>query len=275
MKLRTGKKNNLKYLIKNLGTTSILRAIGVLVGILLDATVVAIFGVGYETDAFFAAFTIPIIVCNAIEVQTPKVLVPELSNFNETDHGFQKWEHLCNIINLGMIIFLLLSLIGFIISPIIIPLQIIGASDNTIQLSILLNKILFWIIALRGLNNILVSALYSIHNYFLPAMQKVILNTVAMLTCYVLYPKFGIVSLALGHVLGSVFNMVVMISYLFQKGFRYRFSSRFKEAHYKGVLKNCVYPFAGHWISESRMIIENIIASFIGSGSLTILRYSG
>src|SRR5205823_14233724 len=73
------------YLIRNASVTSLLRGIGVVSGLVLDATILAYFGLGKETDALFASMAIPLLIASALDNQTPKVLVPVLTHSFETE----------------------------------------------------------------------------------------------------------------------------------------------------------------------------------------------
>lgn len=67
------------YLIRNFSITSSSKVLGTISGLILDALVLFYFGLGTETDAFFAAMAIPLLIGAALEIQLPKVLVPMFS----------------------------------------------------------------------------------------------------------------------------------------------------------------------------------------------------
>jgi len=64
------------YLARNAAIISIMSFTGVLLGLVLDALIVAVFGLGAETDAFFVACTIPLIIAALIQLQAKKVVLP-------------------------------------------------------------------------------------------------------------------------------------------------------------------------------------------------------
>src|SRR5215471_17824073 len=74
-----------KYLIKNASISTIWRALGIVSGAVLDATILAHFGLGSETDALFAALAIPTLITSALEIQSPKILIPAFTRCTEDE----------------------------------------------------------------------------------------------------------------------------------------------------------------------------------------------
>src|SRR5437867_2046202 len=62
-----------KYLVEKTRTVLIWRATGVLTGFVLDAAILAWFGMGNQTDAFFAALAIPFLIDSTLSVQFTQV----------------------------------------------------------------------------------------------------------------------------------------------------------------------------------------------------------
>ena len=57
-------------------------------------------------------------------------------------------------------------------------------------------------------------------------------------------------------------------------GFRYRWALRPADPRLRSILGSFGYPLVGHVLGESGVIVQNVLGSFLGSGSLTILRYA-
>ena len=57
------------YIFKNASTTAALSGLGVVSGLILDAMILSAFGVGSQTDAFFTALTIPLLIANVFLIQ--------------------------------------------------------------------------------------------------------------------------------------------------------------------------------------------------------------
>src|SRR5579871_4054485 len=74
-----------KYLIKNAGITTFWRALGIVSGAVLDAVILAHFGLGSETDALFASLAIPSLISSALDIQSPKILIPAFTRCTEEE----------------------------------------------------------------------------------------------------------------------------------------------------------------------------------------------
>src|SRR5205814_7217398 len=75
-----------RYLIRNTSIVSVCRSVGVLTGLILDAVILASFGLGIETDAFFAALAIPFMIDGSRSTQFTQVSATLLSSI-ETGSG--------------------------------------------------------------------------------------------------------------------------------------------------------------------------------------------
>ncbi len=91
------------YLIKNTSIVSLCRGIGVLTGLFLDAVILAWFGLGQETDAFFAALTIPFLIDGIVNVQFVQVLVPTLTSIHKELGAKSLWSFFSNLITIWLL----------------------------------------------------------------------------------------------------------------------------------------------------------------------------
>ncbi|PYO51808.1 MAG: hypothetical protein DMD84_11535, partial [Candidatus Rokuibacteriota bacterium] len=68
------------YIFKHASTTASLNGLGVVSGLILDALILGAFGLSAQTDAFFTALTVPLLITNVFAAQGPKVLIPVFSD---------------------------------------------------------------------------------------------------------------------------------------------------------------------------------------------------
>lgn len=263
-----------KFLIKNVGIITICRGIGVFSGLILDAIILSKFGLGTETDAFFAAIAIPLIISRVIEWQAPNVLVPVFTHIFNDNKDKEIFRIIGNIITISVLSLFFLSLFGASVSGFIIPLQVPGFEPEVIKLSIALNMLLFWLLLIRGIDAMCHAVLYTYHHFLLPALSRVIINSVTIILVILLSNKYGIHALAYGFLFGGIMSVIFMISALSVKGFRYRCVCKFNDPTFIRTYKLILYPLGGNIISESKDLIENYLSSFLESGSLSALRYA-
>jgi putative peptidoglycan lipid II flippase len=261
------------YLFRNTSLTAALSALGALAGLVLDALVVYTFGVGKQTDAFFAAITIPNLLVGVVSIQSPKVLVPiftELFGKSEKDG----WELLQTLLTSAAVAFAAVSLIGAVASSIIMPLQIPGLDGNAVALAIWFSRVLFALVLLQGVAAVMQSVLYARHSYIVSSSGKVITNVVSLSVLVMFRAQVGIRALAFGTLLGAVAQLVALQLVLRSHGFRFRWRWRPSDARLRQIVADFGYPCAGHVLGESASVLQNLLGSLLGSGSLTLLRYA-
>ncbi len=262
------------YLVRNVSITSFFRGCGVICGLILDALILAYFGLSGETDAFFVAWSIPLLIINTFDIQAPKVLIPMLSS-NTVGDGREATANLLNsFITVIMALFFLVALAGTAFSKIMIPVQAPGLQGDTIDLSIRLSLILYWLIPIRGIGIIYQSYLYFYHHYAVPSSAKLIISGSAVLAVLLFHKEFAIYSVAYGLLIGSVLYLALLIYVSRTKGFRYKFVSGINDRRLMRYFRLFIYPLSGHALGETRVLIENFLSSFLGAGSVSILRYS-
>jgi len=263
-----------RYLIKNVSVTSFLRGLGLISSIVLDALVLGYFGLGKETAAFFAAWAVPLMIISAVEIQAPKVLIPVFTA-NLADHNEETaYFVIANLITFGMIILFLISILGITLAKVLIPIQVPGLSEDVTDLSISLCSILFWIIVIRGIASVFQSVLYTFHHFFVTGLAKFVISSVAALFLIIFHERIGIHALAFGFLAGSFVYLILLASVCFYKGFSYRFVCKFNDKKTVRILRLLFYPMVDHCFGEFRVLLENFLASFLGTASLSGLRYA-
>lgn len=263
-----------RYLLKNAGVVSVWRAAGVASGLLLDGIILAGFGFGIETDAFFAALTLPFIIASIFETQGPNILVPIFTTVFASEDARPSWDFVSNLLNTSSICLLLVCLGATLAAGFLIPLQVPGLPEESLQLAVGLIKILIWIILFRGQGAILKSLLYTRHRYGVASASQCVANISACTVVFFLAGPMGIRAVALGFSVGALMSVLVMILALSRDGFRPRMILDFRDPSLQRVHRLMVLPFAGHIVNSSRSIIENFLASFLGSGAVALIRYA-
>src|SRR5437867_1330331 len=130
------KSSTWNYIFKNASTTATLGGLGVVSGLFLDALILSAFGVGSQTDAFFTALTLPLLITNIFSIQGPKVLIPVFTEyFRHQDHA-AAWDLLRNLLTTALCVFVGICLFGATTSAIIVHLQIPGLESKTIALAV-------------------------------------------------------------------------------------------------------------------------------------------
>ena len=270
----SSKSSTWHYIFKNASITATLAGLGIVSGLILDALILSTFGVGSQTDAFFTALTVPLLITNIFSIQGPKVLVPVFSEyFRHNDHA-AAWDLLRNVLTTALCALVGIYLLGVTLSAIIVPLQIPGLESQTIAAAISLSRIIFGLVVCQGLAAILQSVLYAQHRYLVSSSGKLVSNLVTITVVMFCYRHFGIQAVAAGMLLGSLIQVVVLAFALSTHNFRYHWVLKPSDPKLREIVRSFRYPLAGHVLGESGMILQNVLGSFLGSGNLTVMRYA-
>jgi len=262
------------YLIKNTSIVSLCRAIGVLTGLFLDAVILASFGLGHETDAFFAALTIPFLIDGIVSVQFVQVLVPTLTSIQKESGANSLWSFLSNLITIWLLTASVVACAIMGVATSITQMQVPGLAPSAIHMAGNMSMMLVWLIPLSGLGAMLQGALFSFHQYWLSSSTKAINNVCIVSIVLSFHRSIGIYALALGYLAGFAAQCVVLWIALARCGFAYQLSCNFRDPRLKDNARLVLYPLAGQMLGECRTLIENFFASFYAPGVLSALRYA-
>ena len=263
-----------KYLIRNASISTFWRSLGIVSGAVLDAVILARFGLGGETDALFASLAIPLLITSALDLQTPKILIPVLTRCTEDEGNEATFELVKMLLTAFAVILGSIVLLLTVFSHFLIRLQAPGFQAGTVQLGVRLFIVLAWLTLFQGLAPVLQSFLFSRHRYLVPSLSKLMTTVPAILVVTLFHAKLGIFSVAIGFIVGSVAQLLLLAVTARSHGLRFGLRWRPRDARVQEIVKSFGHPLLGHGLSESKMFVENFLASMLGGGNLSVLRYA-
>ncbi|HUI90887.1 MAG TPA: lipid II flippase MurJ [Chitinivibrionales bacterium] len=240
----------------------------------MDAIILKTYGAGTTTDALFTSLAIPLFICRIFEVQAPNVLVPVFASSFTNLNKKEREKALGNFIVCSSIVLFFVALIGMLIASLLIPLQVPGFNGDIQRVAVSLNRILFWLIFIQGIDTIFKCLLLSNHHFFIPSSYKVIYNLFVVVSILVLQKQIGIFAVAVGYIAGSLVSLMTMVLTTVYKGIGISLTFRPNDPHLRTTYRRFLYPLSGHFLSESKDLIENFLCSFLSSGYLSLLRYA-
>lgn len=254
--------------------TSASAAAGVVTSVALDALVMALFGLGWLTDAYFVAATIPMAIISMMSVLASKVIQPMFITAREQSGPEEGWHFLNLLVTIGTWLAVLLGVLCGILSPLIVRIQAPGFGPEAVATSVKLSVLLFLFTALSWPAAVMRVALTGLHEFAIPGSAKFIESAFKMLFVILFAPRFGIYSLAFGTLAGAAAQQGLFFYRLRRQG--YRFHHCFSVAHpavrrAAGLLR---YLFAGQLSGMGIEIISNHLSSLLGPGKVAALRFA-
>jgi putative peptidoglycan lipid II flippase len=279
-------KRNIARAAGVLGFATVLSRI---MGMVRDMVVSRLFGAGFATDAFFAAFQIPNMLRRFFaEGALTAAFVPTFSEWY-TQKGEDEARNLANVcFTLLTIVMALVTILGIILSPQIVHLMCPGFAHEAplilpdgkiitkLELTVLLNRLMFPYIFFISLVALCMGILNTMRHFFTPAISTVFLN-VSMIACAVfLHSRFSvpITALAIGVMLGGVLQLLLQLPVLYRLGFPIRPCFAFSHPAVRKIALLMGPAVFGVGVYYLNIAVGLILASLLPQGSVSYLYYA-
>ena len=267
--------------------SSILRSTGIvalstfasrILGFIRDMLMAFFFGATGATDAFFVAFKIPnlfrrFVAEGSLTISFIPVYTDYLINRGE-DEARELAQKTLSIL---LVVLVALVLLGEYFSPEIVKVFAIGFTDpHTIDLAVLLNRIMFPYLFFVSLVAFAMGVLNSHRYFFAPAIAPALLNVgiisgILVLSGYFPEPLMGA---SVGVLVGGVMQVVLQVPYMMKAGFRMKISIDLKHPGIRKIFSMLGPAVFGMAVYQINSLIITILASYLESGSISYLYYS-
>lgn len=250
-----------------------------ILGLVREQVFAYLFGAGFATDAFIAAFRIPNLLRDLFaEGALSSAFIPVFTD-HLTNQGKQKaWELANLILNLLLIAVSVIVILGIIFSPFIVKLIAPGFADEMgkQELTTLLSRIMFPFLLLIALAALAMGILNTFRHFGVPALAPAVLNLGMIAGGIFLSPLFDppIIGMALGVLLGGFGQMAVQLPSLWKIGFKYRFKIDLGNPGVKRILLLMAPATLGLASTQVNIFVNTLIASLLPQGSVSYLNYS-
>ncbi|KUG21915.1 putative peptidoglycan lipid ii flippase murj [hydrocarbon metagenome] len=266
--------------VKAAGIVGVATMISRVFGLVRDMVIAAFFGASWMTDAFWIAFRIPNMLRRLLgEGSLTISFVPVFTEYLEKKSGKEAIELAQNVFTILSIILAFLSVLGILISPIIVGIFAPGfiADPHKFSLTVFLNQMMFPYIFFISLVALCMGILNSFRHFTAPALSPVMLNIAMIAAAFFLRPFFAepITALAVGVLIGGVLQLAMQWPFLMKYGFKFKF--RFN-LHHPGIrqIGQLILPaiFSAGVSTINVLVTGMILASMLPSGSVTYLFYA-
>ena len=249
-------------------------------GLVRDRMLASTFGGGGNLDPYFAAFKLPdfvfnVLVLGALSSSFIPVFVGYLKRA-EKDPNLkdEAWCVANSILNLLLIVLIALGVIFFIFANSLVSLIAPGFSGEKLQTTIHLSRIMLVAIIFFGASNIVSAILNSFKRFFAFALAPVLYNIGIIAGIIFFVPKWGIIGLAYGVVVGAFAHLAIQIPSVFKLGFRYMRILNWRHKGVREVGRLMLPRTFGLAVNQIDQLVSTIIASSLAAGSLTQLNFA-
>jgi putative peptidoglycan lipid II flippase len=269
-----------KRLIKSTGVIGAATAISRVLGFARDMVIANFFGTSLAAQAFFVAFRIPNSLRDIVgEGAANAAIVPVLTGYKAKgdDKEFTRASKV--LFNISFASLSILTLIGIIISPLIVRLIAPGFIRDTamLQLTVQLNRMIFPYLILIGLTAYTMGVLNTKKHFAGPAFGPCLLNISLIMASLWLCPKVGVMGLAAGVLVGGVLQLLLNMIVMYKKGFSIDFREGFRHPAVKKIGALLIPRAFGSVVYQVNILVDTMLASLswiVGPGGVAALYYS-
>ena len=266
-------------LLKALATVSSMTLVSRVLGFVRDALIARVFGAGLATDAFFVAFKIPNLLRRLFaEGAFSQAFVPILAEYKNR-RGEEATRTLVDHVTgvLGIVL-LLVTAAGVLAAPWIIAVSAPGftATPEKFALTVDLLRITFPYIVFIALTALAGGILNTWGRFAVPAFTPVLLNLSFIGFALIAAPWFDppVKALAWAVFVGGVLQLAFQLPFLARIGMFPRPRPDLRDEGVRRVLRQMGPAVFGVSVGQLSLLINNIFASFLISGSVTWLYFA-
>jgi putative peptidoglycan lipid II flippase len=269
-----------KHLIKSTGVIALATAISRVLGFARDIVIANFFGTGLAAQAFFVAFRIPNSLRDLVgEGAVNAAIVPVLTGYKAKGEKREFLRASKVLFNISFASLSALTLIGIIISPLIVRLIAPGfvREPSTLGLTIQLNRMVFPYLILIGLTAYSMGVLNTERHFAAPAFGPCLLNVALILAGVWLCPKIGVMGLVIGVLTGGALQLALNIAVMYRKGITIDFREGFRHPAVKKIGGLLVPRAFGSAVYQVNIFVDTMLASLswiVGSGGVAALYYA-
>jgi len=239
-------------------------------GLIRDRLLAGYFGAGDELDIYYTAFRLPDLVFSILIMGAiSSAFIPIFAEyFNKDEKG--AWRLVNGVLNLALISLVIAAGILAIFAPLVISMIAPGFSGAKREMTILLTRIMFISPVILGVSNIFSGVLQYFHRFLIYSLAPLMYNLGIILGILIFVPKWGLVGLAWGVVLGALLHMLIQLPSTIYSGFKWRPILDFCHKGIRKIIKLMIPRTIGLAGSQISFLVITAIASTLASGSIAI-----
>jgi len=268
---------------RRVGSFTIGTLLSRIMGLVRESVFAFLFGAGFATDAFNAAFRIPNLLRDLFaESALSAAFVPTFVENLAKKERKAVWRFASNMFNTMVIFVGLIVILGMFFSPFLVKVIAMGFSKipGKQELTMTLTKIMFPFLLFVSLAAWAMGILNAFGSFFIPAVAPAFFNLFSIIVPVITYhylTKIGlnpILGMAYGVTIGAIVQFLVQLPSLIRRGFRYEFYLNLNDPQLRRVFFLWLPMILGFASFQINFAINTFLVAFLEQGSLTYLNYA-
>lgn len=261
-------------LFRAVSIIAVVSIISKLFGFIREASLAALFGATYATDAYLVGLTVPSLVFASLGAALGTTFIPVFSQVRQA-HGSEVAFHMANsVINATMILALGFIAVGELLAGPLVRVVAPGFHGEVYTLTVEMSRIMFPIMLFQALAGIFTGMLQADNNFTVPAVVGLAFNGFVIASILVLGPRFGIQAVGVGTVAAVTAQVALQMPVLRRLGYRWE---PVLDLHDSGLLRTgkMVGPMlVATAVGQMNTVVDRVLASGLEEGSIAALNYA-
>jgi len=258
--------------LRQSSTSSMAALLAMLSGLLLDVVLASKFGAGRTSDAFFVASRIPIGLSALLMTVATQVLVPMFVRDRRESGRRSAAVFASHVMTSVVLTGLALWALAFVLADPLVALTAPGLDSEQHALAATLTRLMFLVVPLVAAAETVRALLNASYSFVLPAAMNLFMNGLAAAIIFTVHTH-DIRIVAYAYIAGATFQLLVITGLAWKHGLAVRPSLSASDARVKGAAQLSRRPVVSSLLNLGNRVAEQVLASFLPAGSISILSY--
>jgi putative peptidoglycan lipid II flippase len=232
------------------------------------------FGAGAAMDAYFAAVAGPTLFATLVVSALESAVIPTYTKLVAAGREREASDVMSTLLNLVMLLLTALTAAMVVFPQYTVLAFAPGLPRGTVAIGVTLVP---WILPTMMLNTYIGftnAVLNATRTFALPAFAVVVVPIAMLVATLVLGATLGIVALALGSLVGTVLQCLIMLALVRGARLRYRPVLGLGHRDVRLALRQFWPMLAGAMIAQANPVVDQMVASALGTGGISWLNYA-
>lgn len=274
---------------RSAGIVSVAVMFSRVLGLVRETIFARFFGAGFLYDAFVVAFKIPNILRDLFaEGALSAAFVKVFTDYQIKRTEAEAWRLASLIFNVLAVVMSVITIVGILIAPYIIPILARGFSPEKAALAVTLTQIMFPFILLVALAALAMGVLNTKGRFGVPASASTAFNIAAIISglglAYYLsgggwemsFDKnavpstsamWAITGMAIGTLIGGAAQLLIQVPSLLRVGFRFSSALNFTDPGVRRVMRLMGPAIIGTSAVQVKVLVDLVVVSVIDGGN--------
>ncbi|MFX0560697.1 murein biosynthesis integral membrane protein MurJ [Tepidibacillus infernus] len=242
-------------------------------GFARDITLSYFYGASNISDAYLISLTIPGVIFGFIGAGISTGYIPMYSKIEKQEGEREGNRYTNNLVNILLLIASVIVIIGLLFTDQIVKAFASGFKGDTLAVAVQLTRISLLGIYFTGMISIFSGFLQLKGNYTIPALIGFPMNFIIILSIY-LSSNTNILVLSIGSVIATASQLLLLLPFIYKKGYRYKFIFSIYDKHIKNMAYIALPVIIGVSVNQINVLVDRTIASQIAIGGISALNYA-